>query len=318
MKAFFIITQTNEMHKHVESFTCLNSNEVDIYMFNHRHGPPNPEVMDSQIYAQAKFFSPDLIVYIGGCNGNMPTPGGFRKLRQEIAPTVAFISDAADQPWWPKVEEFDKEESFSAQVALDGPSEWPKHETHITALTPLDPRHFLHPPKPHSERSIVFGFAGNPKGRALIDGKPCGRDMFVPELERFGLVIRTRPSEIGDIKEDAKSYIGAAQFMCDTRITPNFAFTGSFRRRHVKGRVVEAGWAASLLLEFADSPTKQVFVPGEDYLEFETPADAKTIIKEYSDKPDKTEEFGLRLRKKVEENHSPQKFWSRIFEKIGL
>ena len=317
MKALFIITKTNEMHKHVESFTCLNGNSVKLYTYDHRGGElPSNQALDSQIMAAAKDYSPDMIVYVGACAGNLPSAGLFRQLRTEIAPTVLFISDAADDPWWPKIQEYEKEKSFTVQVALDGNPHWPLVGTQITALTPLDPKWFRDPPIPHEQRQVLFGFAGNPGGVYHRNGKVIGRRPMFDQMVKIGLKWRTRSAPHGDINADAKTYKEAAEFMCQTRIMPNFAWTGSFERRHVKGRVVEAGWACSMLLEFKDSPTKHWFTPGEDYVEFEKVEEVKRVVDRYANDPTASQGFGERLRAKVIANHSPEKFWGRIFERL--
>ena len=104
--------------------------------------------------------------------------------------------------------------------------------------------------------------------------------------------------------------------MSDCRIMPNFAQTGSYERMHVKGRVVEAGLAGCLLLEPTGSPTPDWFEPGVDYLPYENMAQAKEIVERMSALPQETEAFGARLRKKVLDNHSPEKFWGRIFDRL--
>ena len=104
--------------------------------------------------------------------------------------------------------------------------------------------------------------------------------------------------------------------MSDTRIMPNFSQTGSYERMHVKGRVVEAGWAGTMLLEAEGSPAKDWFELGVDYLEYSTPLRAKELVEEYKDKPEESEAMGIRLHQKVVAEHSPQKFWGRIFDKI--
>lgn len=319
MKALFIITRTNEMHKHFESFECLG-NEVKTYTYNHvGQGWPEGAKLDAEIYAQAKEYAPNLIVYVGACNGNTPSAAGFKKLRDEIAPTVHFCSDAADEPWWPQLMIYEKVGSFSVQVALDGNKNWPLAHKDITALTPIDPKHFPDPPKPHAERAVVFGFAGNP-GSTITQsgGRVGGRRPLFAQMIQFGLKYRARTPCTGDMVKSVSSYVEAAQYMSEVRIMPNFAQTGSYERMHVKGRVVEAGLSASLLLEPMGSPTPDWFENGVDYMTYSNMDEAKGIVEMYKDKPEETQAFGLRLRKKVMDNHSPQKFWGRIFDKIGV
>jgi len=58
MKAFFIVTHTNEMHKHIESFTCLNGNDVKRYTYDHRGASgAKGENLDAEVYKAAKEYA---------------------------------------------------------------------------------------------------------------------------------------------------------------------------------------------------------------------------------------------------------------------
>lgn len=311
------------MHKHFESFTCLSQeNTVDTYIYNHTLGQDNWASggrLDNEIYEKAKSLSPDMMVYVGACSGNIPSPGIFAKIRNDVCPTVHFCSDAADEPWWGTLKNYDDAGSFSAQVALDGNKNWPLHEKEITALTPIDPAHYPDPIIPHADRKILFGFAGNPGSVSkLKDGRVVGRRPMVASMMQFGLKIRPRTPGLAKIADAVATYKEAAAYMADTRIMPNFNQTGSFDRQHVKGRVVEAGWAGCLLLEPTGSPAKDWFEPGVDYMEYASMDEARGIHDMYRDKPEETQAFGMRLRKRVENEHGPKQFWNKIFKKVGF
>jgi len=315
MKGLFIVTRTNEMHKHYESFTCLG-NEVQLYTYDHRadlNKWAKGAALDAEVLAAVKEYSPDVIVYVGACKGNSPSPACFKSLR-DFAPTVHFCSDAADEPWWEELITFDRVGSFNVQVALDGNKNWPLHNTQITALTPIDPACFPNPPTPHADRSVYFGFAGNVGSVSkLKDGRVVGRRPLVAAMMEFGLQVRQRDHE--SFKD---TYPQAAKYMADCRITPNFPATGSYDRMHVKGRVVETGLAGAMLLEQAGSPTPDWFEKGVDYLEWATMAEAKAIVDKYIRLPEETQAFGERLRAKVMAKHSPEVFWGNIFQRCGL
>ena len=315
MKGFFVITRTNEMHKHIESFTCLG-NEEKHYIFEHRvtGGLPSAQALDEDILKEVRGYSPDICVYVGACSGRMPSADVFRDIKNSVCPTVAFISDAADEPWWSKVREFDQKRAFTVQVALDGGGDWPKADNHISALTPLDPSVFPNPIRPHKDRTAFFGFCGNPG--AAHRHIPMGRMPFISQMKTEGLHFRPRSPSNAEPRLDAKTYADAANFMSNVCLMPNFSFTGSYMRHHVKGRAVEAGWAGCLLMELSQSPLKNWFTPGEDFLEFTTMEDAKAILERFKGKPSESQAFGERLRKKVETEHSPQAFWKRIIDKI--
>jgi hypothetical protein len=106
--------------------------------------------------------------------------------------------------------------------------------------------------------------------------------------------------------------------MCSCRIVVNFPHTGTQKYMHVKGRVVECGMTGAMLLEQAGSPTADWFVPGEDYLEYSTPAQAKEIVDRLEHCYEETQAIGNRLRAKVLERHNPERFWGRILDRVRL
>lgn len=302
MKAFFITSGTNETHKHHESFACLPDNEVRCYQYHYKKNSSTPsgDVLDSEIYKAAGTYDPDLIVYVGAVSGNIPSQGLFLRLKNEIAPTVHLCSDAADEPWWPLLKQYDAAHCFSVQVALDGSKLWPLAETQVTALTVLDNSRFPLPLAPHCERSVVLGFAGNMGGT---------RTAKIDEMRRFGLQLRLR-----DKRPDG--YDSFVEFMCRCRMTVNFPQTGSGRCKHVKGRVIESALSGVLLFEESGSPASEWFEPGLDYIEFNKPSHVRTLAEYYQRRPDESQVIAERLARKVRRDHGPLEFWSRIFERI--
>ena len=294
MKAFFITTQSGEMPQYVESFTSLGF-QAERFAFNHhKDSPGTAQEYEPIIWDQVSEYQPDLIVYVGACESNTPSPQFLRRLRDK-APTVHLCPDAGDHPWWPEIMAFDEALSFDVQVAMDG-SPWPLENTQITGLMAFNPDRYH--PIPHENRPVLFGFAGD------IGGP---REELLNKLKTFGLQCRNR---------DNDNYEKVANYICNCRMVPNIGRTGSFDRMHVKWRVMESGLSEALLLEMKGSPTSKWFIPGVDYMEWETPQEAGAIVQFYRDKPEETQVFGKRLRKKVLENHSPQKFWGRVFEKL--
>ncbi len=312
MKALFITTETNEIPKYAESFDSIgNTSETIRFIYNVRKEqiitPPDKDIRDFALET-----CPDLIVYVGACSGNMPSIDCFKKLNAEVAPTVILVSDAADKPWWSLLEQYYEERAFKVMVAIDGNKEWPFHKEHITCLTPIPDQRYK--PKPHKDRSIPFGFAGNIGGSHRGEnGKVLGRRPLVAGMIQLGLKYRDRDKR-NSFAED--TYQGCVDWMCDSRIVPNFPMTGSFDRMHVKGRVVECGFAGSLLLEQKGSPTPDWFEPGVDYLEWGSMDEAKEIVEAYKDDPEATQVFGDRLMGKVKEHHSAEKFWKRIIDRL--
>lgn len=322
MKALFITTETNETPKYPESFASVNGNEVKHVIFRHRAVPGalGGDALDNMLLAEAKAYKPELIVYLGACGGNMPSIKALRKLNDQFAPSVLMCSDAADvvSPWTYLLSQYDKEKAFTCVVAIDGNRNWEFSDRHLTLLTPIDPARYLSPPKPHKDRTIKFGFAGNMGSfKAMKNGKPAGRRMLIAQMQTFGLETRQRDDSFNLNIDPSESYQSCVNFMCNTRIMPNFCETGSYERTHVKGRVVEAGLAGAMLLEQSGSPASNWFEKGVDYIEYGNSRQVKEMIKPLLNNPEETEKFGMRLRAKVMAEHTPEKFWKKVIEKVN-
>lgn len=316
MRGFFIITTTSETHKHYQSFACLPGNEIAYYVYNHHRGAPvSGDGLDAEIRAAAMAFRPEVIVYVGACGGNLPSADAFRKLREEVAPTVHFCSDAADDPWWPLLADYERAGAFSLQVALDGVLPAPIAATGLAALTPIDPSFYAGATLPHAQRPIGFGFAGNVgqrrRARRGIASSVDPRLHAIEEMQRGGLQVRVRTG-------GPENYHEVAEFLGRTRIIPNFARTGSRSRMHVKGRVIEAGLAGALLLEERGSPTANYFTPDVDYVEWDSPRTTCFQVRKLLTNPGETQGFGDRLRARIAAEHSPAAFWGRIIGRLGI
>jgi hypothetical protein len=87
---------------------------------------------------------------------------------------------------------------------------------------------------------------------------------------------------------------------------------------HVKGRIVEAGLAGCCVLDMRGSPTADWFEPGRDYLEYSTADEAADIIERMKLQQVECAMMGLRLRRKILDNHTPAHFWRRILDRIGV
>lgn len=296
MKALALITYTDCENKW-RSFACLG-NEVRVEQYDNR-----PHDQHGQLVDLAKQVSPDIIIYVGAIeqyHGRpCPQPDILRAINH-VAPMVHICDDAADKPWWPVLEQYDREKCFSVQVAIDGVFETPirTFENGMTLLTPIDFRPFK--PKPWRERSIKAGMVG---------GLGYGpRQQYTEYLQKKG-VLDFRQGPVG------RSYDEMAEVMCDTKITYNYGMKGSCEGFHVKGRVIEAGFSGCCLLETKDSPTAKWFIPGLDYLEYENPDHAAQVITNTID--EKLQWMANRLHSKVVKEHHPAVFWKRVLEKAN-
>lgn len=309
MKGLFVTSATNETFKYGESFVCLPGNEIVTAKYTNRVGKVGQGtrgIGDDEILACAKECKPEIIVYIGSRWGDLLSIAALRALR-EIAPTVHICSDAADEPWWDLLLEYDREQAFDLQVAIDGNRSWPLHETQLTTLTPFDPSRYPEKPKPICERPIVFGYSGN------LGGKGSIRKEMMDGMRALGLEIRPR-----DVTPGVDTYASFIDFVCGCRFIANFPHTGTQRYMHVKGRVVETALAGAVLVDQRGSPANQWFQPGVDYLEYDDAKHARQIVDHYAARPEEAQLMADRLRSKVLSQHGPRQFWGRIFDRCGL
>jgi hypothetical protein len=218
-----------------------------------------------------------------------------------------LCSDAADQPWFDLLREYHMAGCFTLQVAIDGSRKWPLSDSQMTALTPVDGVTFQHGDKPHAARGVMCGYAGNPG---------CG-----PGSKRTDLLVKLLEAKAIDMRARTNlphTYEAFCDFLQNCRMSVNIAYSGTEAALQVKGRVLESALAGSLLLETADSPTRDWFTPGIDYLEYRSAADLTEIIESLRDKPDLTQRIAMSLRSRVMTEHSPERFWKRCFLRMGI
>jgi len=249
---------------------------------------------------------PDFIVYIGAIPGpvhSVPTFGIFRQFRK-IAPLIHMCNDAGDAPWWPYLKAYNEEDCFDVQVAIDGSSSpINTFKNGIALLTPIDCRPFE--PKPWNERTTNMAMSSNAIGHGA-------RGRVVQGLiDRRILTFRKGTNEL-------HSYEDYAQFLCNSKIVFNHPMTGSGDYQHVKGRVVEAGFAGACLLERKGSPTSTWLLPGIDYLEYED-NDPDAVVALMTNAGDTIlQQTAHNLHERVVRIHHPKVFWNAVLAKAGL
>lgn len=291
MRVLALITYTDCENKY-RSLQSIG-HEVFTQQYDNRPHSQHHELVDT-----AKSWKPDFILFIGAIeqyHGRpVPQPDILRALNN-VAPMVHMCDDAGDPPWWPMLEIYDREKCFSVQVNIDGALDTPiaHFANGMTLLTPIDWRPFQ--PKPWNERKVRMSMVG---GLGHSERKAMTEALMKKEILSF------YEGPIG------RSYDEMAAIMCDSKITYNYGITGSTKSMHVKGRVVEAGFAGSVLLEKRGSPVDKWFVPGEDFLWFETPDEAAWILENTDDL--QLEQMARRFQGEVLENHHPAKFWERV------
>ena len=285
MRALFLTTKTSDCANHVNAWESAFG-KSDHVTFNHE-GIRNDHVL----IEAAKSAKPDVIFYIGAMKGlGNPRPETYQELRR-IAPMVNFCSDAADRPWHPVLATYARMRCFDLQVSIDGAEESP---VDFTTLTPVDPRPF----DIETAKDIRFGFSGSV-------GKWNGRSEIVKSLEWFGgLEVRHRQS--GD------TYHDHARFMRRCRMILNISATGSGHRNHIKGRVLEAGWAGCALLESEGSPIGNWF-PSDCYLTYRDPREAAEIVRDTDDAT--IDRYAKRLSEEVRTRFHPKVIYTEILKR---
>jgi len=290
MKALFITTKTVDCANHVRawnSFAPIPAAHVTL----------NPQGVrnDWQAVEAAQEIRPAVIFYIGACSGpGNPRYDALRSIRA-VAPTVNIVSDAADRPWHGPLENYRRQNCFDLQVAIDGAHHAP---VDLATLTPVDPAPFRDQGAP---RDIRCGFSGTV-------GRWNTRSEIVNALEWFGgLTVRRR--------EAADGYASHAKFLRRSRILLNTSWTGTGLAHHIKGRVIEAGWAGCALLESHKSPIGEWFAPG-CYLTWKDARDAADVIANVSDEEIDLAAQALSLC--VREQYSPARIYGGMLERLGL
>lgn len=300
-KALFLSTSTNETTKYGESLECIGGWEVGWVRYD------EPEVTDQTLYTAVKGHAPDFMVYIGSRWGPQPSTHTLAQLNANVAPMVHLCSDAADPPWWDLLKEYHQAGAFALQVTIDGAQRWPLAglPRSMSLLTPINPAYFREA-IPHADRAWDCGYAGNA-------GSAGGMRRAILTDLAFTNRLRLRLRGNGP-----DGYQDCCDFIRQCRMTLNVSFSGTEAVHQVKGRVVEAGLAGSLLLDFAAAPTSHFFTPGVDYLPYATTQELGALIDMHTGRPDLTEPYGARLRARILAEHSPLAFWSKILKVVGL
>ena len=256
-----------------------------------------------ELITLTKLVKPDFIVYIGSIEqyaSCLPVPSVdiLCKLN-DIAPMIHLCGDACDSAWWSWLDNYDKKQCFALQVSIDGSFDNPiaSYKNGMLALTPIDCRPFE--PKPWSERSIRLGLVGG-----LGHTK---RLVTITELINQKLLTFVETSK-------DRSYTEMAKILCDSQIILNGADNGTGNRQHVKGRVIEAGFAGCCLFESRGSPTNRWFVPGQEYFEYDGAQEVANILNSNSD----FEITAVRFHNSIVREHHPKVFWGKVLDGIGL
>ena len=291
MKALFLTTKTGDCENHVQAFRSFAPAEH--VTFNHM-----AIRNDWQLVEAAKAARPDVIFYIGACPGGHNPPPGIPRLAalaemNSIAPLINIVSDAGDWPWHKPISGYAAKGCFSLQVAIDGAQD--VQGLDMSTLTPVDPVPFAF----EYNKRIRCGFSGSV-------GRHNDRSELIFALRHLGgLTVRDR----------AQDYADHARFMRLCRMILNVSKTGTGHCDHIKGRVVEAGWAGCCLLESKGSPIGKWF-PDDCYITYDGPLEAAGLIASLDDATiDRT---AARLAEEVRNRFRPEQIYGQMLERVGV
>ena len=273
--------------------------QINLVQYDNRPHDKHYEIVDL-----IRQYKPDVAIYIGAHEASfgLPTiqPDNLCRIK-DIVPLIHMCGDAGDEPWWDQLRLYDQRECFTVQVSIDGVWNTPiaEFKNGMVKLTPINADYF--PAVPYGARSIFVGITGgvghSERGQMMSHLKPLG---FVQHIEK-------------------QPYTVMAGFMCNCKIIVNCPMRGSARGDQVKGRVLEAGWARSVLLERKNPHTMRWFVPGKDYIEY---TDLNDLMKKFdwirSFDDSTLSEVADNLHRKLVLNHHPKIFWHDVFKKAGL
>lgn len=280
MKALFITTETIDCLNHVSAWNSFQI-PAEHYQFKYR-GIRN----DWQILETAEGTKPGVIFYIGAHVGvALPKPATFRELR-DMAPVIHLCSDAMDVPWHPMLEMYAAEKCFDLQVSIDGARYAP---VDLATITPVNPVPFV-----RVVRDIRCGFSGTVGGPR-------------------GDIIRALGDSIR-LRDRGGAYSTHGWFMSRCKMVLNVSFTGSGKLHHIKGRVLEAGWAGCCLLEDQDSPIGDWFPEGS-YIKYRDAAHAKELIETLDDETIKR--TAALLAKTVREKYTAEQIYGEMINAVG-
>lgn len=278
--------------------------------------------MDREALAAARDFAPDVILGILAHEGDWMLSDETMAELNTIAPAIHILFDATDPPWriaqppFGNIHRYHANKCFDLTVAIDGGREWPGDEFYngpdkipgMTKLTPLDPRYFLggHD-MAFNERPYPVGYAANAGGwirGALVERLKA----HYASKAMFGL--RLRDDQPG-------SYRQYADFLRHCRVMINVPFTGSGAAKHVKGRVIESGYAGCALMEWKNEATRHWVTPRYEMLEYESVEELLDLSEWLAGHPKVGAEMAAALQRRMLTEHNPVKFWGDVFERVG-
>lgn len=282
MKVLFYTTETNDCHNHVAAWNSFSNSDHITYS---NLGIRN----DWKLVEAARDY--DVVFYIGANEGvGTPKPATFIEARKH-AKLINICSDAADKPWEKTLLVYRDMGCFDLQVSIDGAIGAP---VDFVTLTPVAPMYRS------VEKDIRCGFSGTV-------GRWNWRSEIINALEVFGgLTVRRREGGDGNTSH--------VEFMQRCKMLLNTSKTGSGQRDHIKGRVLEAGFAKCCLLEQKSSPIDKWF-PDDCYILYDGMKEAADIIQSLDE--DTINKVSARLNEEVQ-NYTAKKIYGDILSHVDI
>ena len=288
MKALFYTTNTVDCSNHVRAWNSVFPEA------HHIRYDLRSICNDWQLLEGIEKVKPDVVFYIGANEAPGNPKVGTLKVARQSTKMVNICSDAADKPWHKFLVGYARKECFDLQVSIDGANDAP---VDFATLTPIDSKPF----DGDIEKTIRCGFSGTV-------GKHNSRSEVVLALSWFGgLTVRDRAK--------ADGYDNHAEFLKRCRMVLNISYTGSGLAHHIKGRVVEAGWARCALMESVGSPIAEWF-PSDCYITYRNPKEAADIIRDIGDA--EIDKCAARLAHEVRTRFRPEMIYDEILRRVDL
>ncbi len=287
MKVLFLTTPSNDCENHVRAFRSFHQAEHVVMKCRGIR-------IDWKTVQKVRDIAPDVVFYISANQGPYALKIKTLKEIRTVAMTVNLCSDAADRPWHGALQAYKNNGCFDLQVSFDGGRHY---ALDLSTLTPVDPTLY----EKSYKRDIKCGFSGSV-------GSITKRSEIIRALEWFGgLTLRERFNEGG--------YEDHVSFLRRCKMILNMSWTGTDQGHHIKGRVLEAGWAGCALLESYGSPIGDWF-PKDCYFMWKDAKDVAEIIHDADDK--EIQKCASRLSEEVKKRFTPKMIYGEILNRIGL
>ena len=103
-----------------------------------------------------------------------------------------------------------------------------------------------------------------------------------------------------------------------SKISLNFSLVNQGTKHQLKSRTIEAPAAFSLLMESENPLISLMYEPFEEYIPFTNEQDLVDKIRYYLKNDSEREEITDRAFKKLVNNYTPQQWWKKVFDRLGI